>query len=355
VSLVITGRGVVSSIGIGNEAFGAAFVKGESGVDNTVAGAGFDFGALFSDRRFRRAAPVTQYALVAAGEALKEAGLDFTSFDGKRVGLVCGVTHGALGYSCEFHEGFSLEGPLGASPVLFSDSVLNAPTGALSLAYAIKGPTQTLIGGPDVGMQAVEYGAELVKEGRVDACLVATAEALHERTVEAYSKLGLGATQDFTEGAGVVVIEARAAALARGAVPVAELAAATVMTSPSLDGSLRGVIEQALKQAELQSSDITSVIKSIDKSGALASVLADILPEAVALPSINELVGEGFCATTLMNVVAASAFVSQGEGLAQTLNSGQAGGGEGNRQLENILLITAGHRKEAGCLILKRS
>jgi len=333
-SIVITGTGVVSPLGIGKDAFMATLLSGESRLAHDLElGArlakvtGFDFSLLFSDRRFRRAAASTQYALVAAAEALKEAGLDFSIYDGKRVGVVCGVTHGALGYSCDFHKGFSTEGPLGASPVLFSDSVLNAPTGALSLAFGIKGPTHTLIGGPDVGAAAVEYGAELVKEGRVDLCLVVAAEALHERTVEAYLKLGIAicdgeALPAFGEGAGAIIIErgedgeghinaeAHINAGGQGVRAIAELASARTMIAPGLDDSLKGVVEQALSGANLKSSDVTAVMHGGGSDGAELNTIGDLLPDAVRLLPVKELVGEAFCAGTLMNIVAATEVVA---------------------------------------------
>ncbi len=378
-NLVITGTGVVSPVGIGKDAFLASFIKGESSVrgsagqDDSQAKtycraakvADFDFGVLFNDRRFRRAAVVTQYALVAAAEALKEAGLDFTTYDGKRVGVVCGVTHGALGYSCDFHKGFSTEGPLGASPVLFSDSVLNAPTGALSLAFGIKGPSHTLVGGPDVGVQAIEYGAELVKDGKVDVCLVASSEALNERIIEAYLKFGLGADKGddapiFGEGAGAVIIERGKVAEGHGMEKaIVELASAVTMVAPEQELALRGVTAQALHEAGLSGSDITGVISGGGSDGLEAALIGDILPEAMRLLSVKGLVGESFCAGTLMNVVAAALLINEGTRVVEGL--GACTGREGRQlaaaveQDQSILFLTAGHRKEAGCLILKRS
>ncbi len=370
-SIVITGTGVVSPLGIGKDAFIRAFTRGESRLTGAVdigarlaRVAGFDFGTLFPDRRFRRAAVVTQYALVAAAEALKDAGLDLSTYDGKRVGVVCGVTHGALGYSCDFHKGFSTEGPLGASPVLFSDSVLNALAGALSLAYGIKGPSHTLIGGPDVGVQAVEYGAELVRDGRVDLCLVVAGEALHERTVEAYIKLGI-ATGDgeampaYGEGAGAVVIERDVGAKERGITGLAELASVATMVTPALEDSLRGVVEQALSGADLSSADIAGVMLGGGSDDFEGCVVGDLLPDATRFLPVKELVGEAFCAGTLMNLVVATHLVYEGARAVEGIGAGAAIEGvpisTGVDQEQRILFLVAGHRKEAGCLILKRA
>jgi len=139
---------------------------------------------------------------------------------------------------------------------------------------------------------------------------------------------------------------------------VAELASAITMVAPEVDEALRGVTGQALKEAGLSGSDITGVISGGGSEGLEAGLIGDLLSEAMHFPSVTELVGEAFCAGTLMNVVAATFLVNEGPVVVESLGAGP--GTEGRQlaatlgQERNILFLTGGHRKEAGCLILKR-
>ncbi len=131
------------------------------------------------------------------------------------------------------------------------------------------------------------------------------------------------------------------------------------MVAPEQELALRGVTAQALHEAGLSGSDITGVISGGGSDGLEAALIGDILPEAMRLLSVKGLVGESFCAGTLMNVVAAALLINEGTRVVEGLG---AGTGREGRQLaatveqdQSILFLTAGHRKEAGCLILKRS
>ncbi len=386
--IVITGTGVVSPVGIGCDGFWTSLVQGRTGIGEIEGFSrrgrfggevrGFDFKRLFDARGFRRAADVTKYALVSAKEALTEAGIDRHGIiDDSRIGVVTGVTHGALGYSCEFHRGFSTEGPLGASPALFSDSVLNAATGSVSLAFGLKGPSHTLVGGPSVGLQAVSLGAELLRSGMLDACIVLASETLSEVAFEAYSSLGMISrsmgSAAFTgargfllgEGAGAVVLEGSEGALSRGAVPRAEVAGWACRSGAGLKDAVADGLERALSMAGLDGRGVAGAIVGANGCGidrAEGAALGGLLSEGVPVTSLKPFIGEGFGAASMMSVVAAVLSLGKrtmlpNAGFGPVLPEwswARLSTEPQEAALENILVSSTGFLEEAGSVILKK-
>ncbi|MBI5971006.1 MAG: hypothetical protein HY884_07620 [Deltaproteobacteria bacterium] len=262
-AIVITGIGAITPAGIGTQAFWDAVINGRqcfveserfapigrlcaqvSGVDSAL-----------SDRRFRRAADISKYALVAIKETVADAGLDLAKLDPARIGLVMGITHGAINFTREFHAGFVKDGTAGASPMYFSDSVLNAPAGNVSIALNIKGPTHTVVGDSNAGFSALSYGLRLLEHGNVDVCFIGGAEELDAVTAGAYAKLNLrspndGGAEDIRpfapdkngfiigEGACVLTLERMETAVKRGAKIYARIASADFFAQPQKAASL---------------------------------------------------------------------------------------------------------------------
>lgn len=183
-------------------------------------------GLLRNARLFRRGAQATRSALAAASLALDDAGIGGAGFGGERAGLVVGVTHGAMDYSTRFHGGLLGEGPAGASPLFFAESVLNAPAGNAAIAFGIRGPVHTLIGEETVGTQAIDLAAFLLASEIVERCLVIGTEEWSDVVRAAYGRAGRinreaadGGPEPPSETAAALVLELPEAAARRGAVP----------------------------------------------------------------------------------------------------------------------------------------
>ena len=339
--VIITGTGVVSPVGVGTEAFMEGVGSSKTGVGEitTFEAKGkrggvvtdFDFMGLFGDKKFRRAARVTQFALVAAKEALRSAALDLTDSGTGRIAIVVGVSHGAICLSVDFHRGLVEDGPLGASPAAFSDSVLNAPAGNLSLAFKIKGPAHTIVGGSPSGLEALNMGRRLIADGLADICLVVSTEELNERVYEAYDRLGYvspdvsGEGTPFSsagflpgEGAACLVLEGKVSALKRVAEPLASLAAtSSVYSSGGAEGLMKSM-DRVLGAAGVSSGDVDCVMSGA--SGTQASLdegvaLGMTLKESTPVRGIKGIVGESFGAASLMGAVAAVSVVKEGRRL----------------------------------------
>jgi hypothetical protein len=166
----------------------------------------------------RRASDDAKRAVVAATEALQAAGLAVT----ERVGLYVGFQRSAMDYTVQFVEGTYRDGPRMASPMLFTESVLNSTATHLSLTLGFRGVVQTFVGSRCAGIQAVIAARDDIEAGVVDAGLVAVLSSGHRVTSDAYKAVYRSREE------GAVRQEASAFVLRAGAGPGAALAYARV-------------------------------------------------------------------------------------------------------------------------------
>lgn len=209
---------------------------------------------------FRRVANATKFTLAAISMALTDAGLDRDRGRGGREGLLVGVTHGAIDFSTRFHQGLLLEGPQGASPLHFSESVLNAPAGNAAIAFGFRGPVHTLVGEETAGGNAIGMALSLLRSGELDRCIVAGAEEWADIVVNAYDRVdrarrmgghGSGPPVPLGEGAAALVLETDAAASKRSAVP---------------RGTIRGVVSRRLRPPAISASVEEAVRAVVDSA-----------------------------------------------------------------------------------------
>lgn len=120
--------------------------------------------------RMRRASAISHFALGAAAEAVKEAGI---AADG--LGIVFCTTCGSVIYSRRFYEEV-LRDPAVASPLLFPETVFNAPASHLAAVLGSAAVNYTLVGDTGVFLQGLVVAAGWLAEDRVQHCLVVAAE-----------------------------------------------------------------------------------------------------------------------------------------------------------------------------------
>ena len=158
--------------------------------------------AFLGHARLRRTSPITQFAVAAALEAL---GADAARVrDGSLLlGIVLCVMTGCVNYSRRFYDE-TLKDPAMASPILFPETVFNAPASHLAALLESNAINYTLVGDPGTFLQGVAAGANWLLEDRAEACLVLGAEEIDWLTAEAY---GLFARKVvLSEGAGAVYL-----------------------------------------------------------------------------------------------------------------------------------------------------
>ncbi|MGA2469919.1 MAG: beta-ketoacyl-ACP synthase II [Solirubrobacteraceae bacterium] len=229
-SVAITGRGVVTSLGEGADAFFDALIEGRSGIfDGLSACRDFDPERHIDPRAARRMDRFTQLGLVAALEAATEAGV--AECDPDRVGVLLGTGIGGLATLQNQCEAFLAKGERGVSPNFVPMMMPNAAAGQVAIRLGIRGPGFSLASACATGSHAIGEARALIERGDADVMLAGGAEAtLTSLCVAAFRRMGAlsveGVSRPFDarrdgfvmgEGAGVLVLESEDHAKARGA------------------------------------------------------------------------------------------------------------------------------------------
>ncbi len=273
--VVITGLGVVSALGNNVPTFWDAVVKGangieqypdfvEAGLTTTIAGRvkGFDAVELLGDRKYaRQTDPVVHFAVVASGEAIKDADLNLEQVDRGRVGAIIGSGIGGLEEIFDGNKTLIERGPRRINPFFVPKMMLNAAPGNVAIRYGLKGPNFATASACTsanhalgMALRTIQYGdADVILAGGSEAaCTVlgmagfCAARAMSTRNEDpAHASRPFDKDRDgfvMGEGAGVLVFEELEHAKARGARIYAEVAGfgmtddAYHITSPSEDG-----------------------------------------------------------------------------------------------------------------------
>ncbi len=293
--VVITGLGVVSPVGNDVETFWENIKNGKSGVgkitkfdatDFPVQIAaevkGFDPLKYFDKREARRLDPFIQFAVAAAQEAVKNAGLEEGSVDKERVGVLIGSGIGGIHTIEEQHEILLKKGPRRVSPYCVPMEIINMASGVVSMKFGFKGPNISVVTACATGTHAIgeavrtiAYGdADVMVAGGAESCITplavagfAAARALStrndepERASRPFEKNRDGFVMG--EGAGIVVLEEYEHAKKRGAPILAEVVGygtsgdAYHMTAPAPEGEgAARAMRNALKDAGISPEEV---------------------------------------------------------------------------------------------------
>jgi 3-oxoacyl-[acyl-carrier-protein] synthase II len=276
--VVVTGLGVVSPAGVGLEPFWKGLQtppedRRERRVDD------FDPSPWLSPKEVRHLDRFGQLAIAAAEMAVDDAG-GLPDVDRARAGVHLGTGIGGVG-TLETQVGvLAARGPRRVSPFTIPMVMPNAGAAALSLRWGLTGPSETLTTACAAGTHSVAAGARLVADGRCDLVLAGGAESSMTPTtlaafgiMTALSSSGVSRPFDagrdgfcISEGAAVLVLEERGAALARGARVYGEVlgSASTCdahhITAPSPGGTgAAACMRLALEDADLRPEDVRAV------------------------------------------------------------------------------------------------
>lgn len=154
--------------------------------------------------RLRRASPIAKFAAAAAMEALGEERLAAAREGTIRVGVISTLMNGCVNYSNRFF-GEVLENPGTASPILFPETVYNAPSSHLSALMMSTAPNDTLVGDGAEYFTGIELATEWLMRGDCDGCLVVASEEVDWLSAEAMGFYAKGLVA--SEGAAAVLLE----------------------------------------------------------------------------------------------------------------------------------------------------
>lgn len=131
--------------------------------------------------RLRRASAISRFAAAAGLAALKD-----SRADPDRLALVFAVSNGGVIYTRRFYSEIVKTGAQSASPLLFPETVFNAPASHLAAILGITGASYTVVGDGAVGILALKLAEDLLRSSDLDACLVVGAEEIDPLVCEAY-------------------------------------------------------------------------------------------------------------------------------------------------------------------------
>lgn len=219
--IVVTGMAAISAAGVGVGPLLEAVRAGHSllkTIPVEIAGEdgylwakadGFraaDFMPPLKARKFDRC---SLFAVVGAGMALKDAGIERGAVDAGRIGIVLGCGFGGIANSEDFLRGYFTSGAEGLSPMLFPNTVPNAPASNASIENGLKGPNVTFVQRFCSAESALMMGCRFLQEGRADVVLAGGVDELTATMVQGFKSVGqlrrFGG--GFGEGAGILVLE----------------------------------------------------------------------------------------------------------------------------------------------------
>jgi nodulation protein E len=328
--VVVTGIGAVSAAGVGAERLWTAAREGRPCINQPVfpyeyrgrikiAAQVQDFDPnLYLDRNTMPFCdPVSQYLLVAADEALAQAGFDRDTRFGPRGSAIIGTGIGGI---ITIEEGIHLSLVLKGRPhpLMIPKLIASACPANLSMRYGLQGPSFAVVSACSSATQAIGIGMQLIRSGAIDIAVVGgTEDCIINNAMFAWEALRV-MTPDFCRpfskgrngmvlgaGAGVVVLESEEHAKARGAKVLAILAGYGTSTdardpvSPDPEGCARAM-RSALEDADVTIDDIdyinahgtATVVNDTAESAALHLVFGERAAH-VPLSSTKPIHGHG--------------------------------------------------------------
>jgi 3-oxoacyl-(acyl-carrier-protein) synthase len=138
--------------------------------------------------RLRRSSAISRFSAVAGLEALANAKIKLDAESARRTALIFAVSNGGVIYTKRFYHDIVESGAQAASPLLFPETVFNAPASHLAAILGITGATYTLVGDGAVGTLALKMAEDLMANDALDRCLVVAAEEADWLLCDAYHK-----------------------------------------------------------------------------------------------------------------------------------------------------------------------
>ncbi len=270
--VVITGLGAVTPLGVGARALHERWAAGECGiVDGAGACSDFEPKDTMSVKEVRRLDRFSQFALVAAAEAIAQAGWEGElPYDPLRIGCVIATGIGGIETVETQHDVMRDKGAKMVSPLGVPQYMPNAGAAAVAMKHGLQGQMYGIVSACSSGGHALGAAMRMIQYGDADAAVAGGAEATLTafgfacfNSMQALSPTGISRPFDarrdgfvMGEGAGVLVLEEAAAAEARGATVLGELIGygatsdAYHLTAPEpTGGPASRAIELALKDA----------------------------------------------------------------------------------------------------------
>ena len=358
--VVITGMGMVTALGNDVPSTWAGLVAGRPGIrrieafdpsrlTSQMAGEvrDFDSSRVLDRKDQRRVDRYIQFGLVAAREAMDQAGLPdrLEGTTAERTGAILGTGLGGVGTLIDGIVTNATRGPDRISPFLVPMGIPNVGSGQVAINFGMTGPNYAAVSACATGGHAIGEASEIIRRGDADMMIAGGAEAgIYEALVGGFCAMRALSTRNDDpaaasrpfdsgrdgfvcgEGAGVVVLERLEHAESRGATPLAELvgygatadASHITLPAPGGIGAVRAA-RRALEKAGLTPSDVDSVNAHAtstpegDKAeiAAIRSIFGDDAPR-VAITANKSMLGHTLGAAGAIEAIASVLSIRDG-------------------------------------------
>lgn len=194
--VVVTGVGIVSPNGIGNDACFSAMIKGVSAIrrvtefdvsifNTKIAAQVLDFDPIALGLSFEDAIRMdryVQFAMVAARMALADSRLDLSKIDRERMGVslanaICGTKYMEEEFALVTDSGKKPINPVIVRPDLYDAAMFNTPSSEVSAKYGLYGVCNTISTGCTAGTDSLGFGMETIADGDADIMICGASEA----------------------------------------------------------------------------------------------------------------------------------------------------------------------------------
>lgn len=358
--VVVTGLGAVSPFGVGVDKFWNSVVEGKSGIARTtmidlekhtvkISGEvkGFNPEDYMDAKEAKKMDRFTQFALVAAEEAVKDAKLDTVEIDPYRIGVIVSSAAGGFKTFEKNHRAIIERGPTKCSPFTIPMMIVDIGSGRIAMKYGYKGVNKAVVSAcassnHSIGdsFRSIQYGeADIMLAGGCEStiCDVGVGSFTSARTLSKRNDEPEKASRPYdkdrdgfvmSEGAGVLVLEEYEHAKARGAKIYAEVvgygqtADAYDIVAPDPEGKGAFMaMKFALKDAHLESKDVQYVnshgtstgLGDSAESHAIARVFGDLeVNKDLLVSSTKSMHGHMLGATGAVEAIACIKAINNG-------------------------------------------
>jgi 3-oxoacyl-[acyl-carrier-protein] synthase II len=355
---VVTGMGVVSSVGIGCDTFFANLIAGTSGIDRIslydpspqaaqIAGEikNYNPDDFFDRKTQRRLGRFSQFALIATREAIAQATIDFSVEDPTRIATLVGSGIGDFGMIEDQIRAFIERGPGKMNPFTVPRVITNMASGSIAMEYGLTGPSLCTSSACASGSHAIALASLFLRAGMADVAIAGGAEScIVPTSVESYHALrALSLRNDepqrasrpfdkdrdgfvIAEGGAVLFLETLDHAQARGAEILAEVAgfgmscdAYHITASPPDGRGASLAMKLALADAQLGLDEIDYInahgtstpINDPAETQAIKSLFGEKAYE-IPVSSIKSMIGHALGASGALEAVASIRTIRDG-------------------------------------------
>ncbi len=357
--VVVTGLGVISPVGNNVKETWEALLAGKNGVGPITLFDASEFTTKFAaevknynpldhfDRKeLRRLDRYSQFAILAADEALKDSGMDLEKEDRDRIGVIVGSGIGGMLSFEEEHSKLVTRGPSRVSPFFIPNIIIDIAAGHISIKYDLRGPNFATVSACATAAHSIGTALRMIQYGDTDVVLCGGAEApIVPSGVAGFNALKAISTRNdepqkasrpfdakrdgfvMGEGGGILILEELEHAKARGAKIYAELAGIgftadayhITQPAPHGEGAVRAM-KAALKDAGLAPEQVqyinahgtSTYFNDKNETEAIKTVFGDYAYE-LAISSTKSMTGHLLGASGALELIATIMTIHDGK------------------------------------------